>query len=111
MYTFYEIWTLLEPKAEYTNLINKCKELWESFSLDKQQEIFLKIEKKKLEKKFVDYNPLLAIRNNAIERPTRQQTLSYADYYAKFGTTEERDGWHMANPTGNKVIYIKNESL
>ena len=108
MYTFYEIWTLLEPKAEYANLINKCKELWESFSLDKQQEIFLKIEKKKLEKKFVDYNPLLAIRNNAIERPTRQQTLSYADYYAKFGTTEERDGWHMANPTGNQVIYIKN---
>ena len=107
MYTFYEIWTLLEPKAEYANLINKCKELWESFSPEKQQEIFLKIEKKKLEKKFVDYNPLLAIRNNSIERSKPQQTLSYADYYARYGTTEPRDGWHMANPTGSKVIYVK----
>ena len=107
MYTFYEIWTLLEPKAEYANLINKCKELWESFPLKKQQEVFLKIEKKKLEKKFIDYNPLLAIRNNSIERSKPQQVLSYADYYARYGTTEERDGWHMENPTGNKVIYVK----
>ena len=37
----------------------------------------------------------------------RCETLSYADYYAKFGTTEERDGWKMANPTGNKVIYVR----
>ena len=107
MVTFNEIWTLLEPKAEYANLIKKCKELWESFSPEKRQEVFLKIEKKKLEKKFVDYNPLLAIRNNSIERSKPQQTLSYADYYAKFGTTEEQDGWKMANPTGNKVIYVK----
>ena len=27
------------------------------------------------------------------------QVMSYNDYYAKFGTTEERDGWKMANPT------------
>ena len=30
-----------------------------------------------------------------------------ADYYAKYGTTSETDGWHMENPTGNKVIYVK----
>ena len=107
MYTFYEIWTVLEPKTEYANLINKCKELWESFPPEKQQEVFLKIEKKKLEKKFVDYNPLLAIRNNSIEHPKTQQTLSFAEYYARFGTTEEQGGWHMENPTGQQVIYVK----
>ena len=36
-----------------------------------------------------------------------RQTMSYAQYYAKYGTTEERDGWKMANPTGQKVIYVK----
>ena len=107
MYTFYEVWTLLEPKTEYANLINKCKVLWESFSPEKQQEVFLKIEKKKLEKKFVDYNPLLAIRNNSIERSKTRQTLSFEDYYRTFGTTEEQDGWHKENPTGNAVIYVK----
>ena len=105
MITFFETWTLLEPKAEYANLFGHCKRLWESWSADKQEEVFLKIEKKKSEHKFVDYNPLLALRNNAVERPKRTETLSFNDYYAKFGTTEERDGWHMVNPTGQRVIY------
>ena len=25
----------------------------------------------------------------------------------KEGTTEEMDGWKQANPTGNKVIYVR----
>lgn len=107
MITFFEIWTLLEPKAEYANLFGHCKQLWESWPSDKQEEVFLKIEKKKSEKKFVDYNPLLALRNNSAERPKRPQIMSYNDYYAKYGTTEERDGWKQANPTGQKVIYVK----
>ena len=40
-------------------------------------------------------------------RVSRQQTMSFADYYARYGTTEERDGWKMTNPTGNQVIYVK----
>ncbi len=107
MITFFEIWTLLEPKTEYANLFKHCKELWNSLTPEKQEQVFLKIEKKKNEHKFVDYNPLLALRNNATERSKRQEMLSYADYYARFGTTEEQGGWHMANPTGNKVIYVK----
>ena len=107
MITFFEIWTLLEPKAEYANLFGHCKQLWDSWSPEIQEEVVRKIEKKKTEHKFVDYNPLLALRNNATERPKRQLTMSYAAYYAKYGTTEELDGWHMANPTGQKVIYVK----
>ena len=37
----------------------------------------------------------------------RCQILSFNDYYARYGTTEATDGWHMANPTGNKAIYVK----
>ena len=37
----------------------------------------------------------------------RTQTLSYAEYYRRYGTTKERDGWHMENPTGQQVIYVK----
>ena len=39
------------------------------------------------------------------QRPPR--VLSYAAYYARYHTTEERDGWKMANPTGQQVIYVK----
>ena len=107
MVTFFELWTLLEPKAEYANLFHHCRTLWYSWTPEKQEEVFLKIEKKKAEKKFVDYNPLLAMRNNAAARPNRRLEMSYANYYAKYGTTEERDGWKMQNPTGQKVIYVK----
>ena len=36
-----------------------------------------------------------------------RQILSFADYYARYGTTEPQDGWRMENPTGQQVIYVK----
>ena len=106
MRTFNELWALLAPKIEYEQLKGKCRNLWDSFSPDKQDYVYSRIEKKKNRKEFVDYNPLFAIEKNSAA--PRQQEMSFNAYYAKFGTTEERDGWHMQNPTGNRVIYVKN---
>ena len=106
MSTFVHIWALLEPKLEYTNLMRTCKELWDSIPLEQQRVIYATIRKKKLEKIFVDYNPLLAIRHN-IPR-VRREVLTMAEYYERYKTTEAQDGWHMENPTGNKVIFVKN---
>ena len=41
-------------------------------------------------------------------REPRTQTLTFKEYYARFGTTLEQDGWRMTNPTGQQVIYVKN---
>ena len=106
MKLFEDLLALLQPKEEYDQLKGKCRELWNSFSPEMQESVFSRIEEKKKRKEFVDYNPLLAIRNNCLS--TAKQTLSYADYYARYGTTEPQDGWHMENPTGQKVIYVKN---
>jgi len=54
----------------------------------------------------VDYNPYYAIQKNG--NPPRQLTLTMSQYYERYNTTAETDGWHQANPTGNQVIYIKN---
>ena len=105
MKTFNELWTLLAPKIEYEQLKGKCRDLWNSFSSDKQDYVYSRIEEKKKRKEFVDYNPLLALkRTYSAPKP---QIMSFNDYYTIFGTTEERDGWKMENPTGNKVIYVK----
>ena len=77
-----------------------------NLSADMQQRIYATIRTKLEQGKFVHYDPLRALEENA--RPPRQQTLSYADYYARYHTTEPRDGWQMANPTGQKVIYVRN---
>lgn len=53
---------------------------------------------------FTQY-PLFALkRTYAAPKP---QLLSYSEYYARYGTTEEKDGWKMENPTGQKVVYVK----
>ena len=38
----------------------------------------------------------------------QHQTLSYEAYYAKYGTTEDRDGWRRVFiPEQRKTIYVK----
>ena len=49
-------------------------------------------------------NPFFFIQDFKI-RPV--MTLSFDAYYARYGTTAEQDGWHMENPTGQQVIYVK----
>ena len=109
MIPFNNLLELLEPKKEYEPVIGKCEHLWNSFSSERQDFIFRTIQEKKERKMFVDYNPLFAIQKNST--PPEPQKLSFADYYAKYGTTEEKDGWHMVNPTGNKVMYVKRNSV
>ena len=50
-------------------------------------------------------NPFFFIQDFKL-RPVK--TMSFNDYYIKYGTTEDTDGWHKVNPTGQKVIYVKN---
>ena len=106
MYTFEELWAMLKPKTDYDQLKGKCRDLWNSFSPEKQKLIFCRIEEKKKRKEFVDYNPKFAIEKNSAA--PAQQILSYNEYYSRFGTTEERDGWVRTFLSDkHKTIYVK----
>ena len=37
----------------------------------------------------------------------QEKTLSFNEYYKLYGTTAERDGWKMTNPTGNQIMYVR----
>ena len=102
---FTELWALLRQHGSSSKLETECAALWASYTPDMQQRIYESIRTKLAQGRFVHYDPLRAIRENAQAR--RQQTLSYAEYYKRYGTTEPRDGWKMANPTGQKIIYVK----
>ena len=104
MDSFDLIWQLLNPQAIYANRKRACYDMWQSFSEDKKEQIITTIKDKMAKGKFVDYNPYFAIKRNSQQQ---LQTLSFADYYARFNTTEEQGGWHMQNPTGQCVIYVK----
>ena len=110
MDTFESIWQLLSPQGEYKRRQGACRRLWGAYDIEKQRRIYAAIVEKRKRGETISPNPYFAIEDAAIglAGETRQQTLSYNDYYARYGTTEETDGWRMANPTGNQVIYVKN---
>ena len=108
MKTIDDIWQLLNPQGEFKRRRGACERLWQGYEPARQEYIYSIIAGKLQRGEFVNENPYFAIEDNAkLPHQPVMQTMSFADYYARYGTTEERDGWHMVNPTGQKVIYVK----
>jgi len=103
------MWALLKPQGEYKRRYHACARLWSGYPPEMQERIYSTISTAKEQGKAVHPNPYFAIEDTALllQRPKRTLQLSYADYYARYHTTEERDGWKMTNPTGNQVMYVK----
>ena len=110
-----DLWLLLRPSKAFDtrSRYEKCLADWSSMNEAQQRRVFRLLQAKK-EQAELNPNPYYAL-NDAMQedeqqqaRKAKSQTLSYADYYKRYGTTEERDGWKMTNPTGNQVIYVKN---
>ena len=104
---FEELWALLYKHGASARKEEGTRRFWLTLTPAEQIHVFTNISTKLREDKFVQYDPIRAIKENRPHHP-RPQTLSFADYYARYGTTEPRDGWKMTNPTGNQVIYVKN---
>ena len=98
---FNDYWLLIGGDVNFSNRKVAAEQAWNNHP-EKQEPIIRWLKKHGA---YPGRNPYFFILDFQLKR---QQTLSYADYYARYGTTEERDGWKMANPTGQKVIYVKN---
>ena len=101
MENFEVFWELFNPDPEFNNRHRACRLLWEQKG-EQQQAIleFLRSGKQRSSR-----NPYYFLADFRV-RPALQ--LSYADYYAKFGTTEEQNGWRREFlPEQQKTIYVK----
>lgn len=107
MCSFFSVWALLNPQGEYKRRYNACQRLWASYEPEMQQRVYTTLCEAMQRGERVSPNPYFAIEDTALRLQRPRATLSYADYYARYGTTEEQDGWKRINPTGEKVIYIK----
>ena len=114
--TFIEFWQLLRPSETFDTRgrFESCLAKWNRWDEAKRTRVAQQIAAKQQKGEFVHPNPYFAMDDAAQQdeiqqarSKPRRETLSYNDYYAKYGTTEPRDGWQMANPTGNKVIYVR----
>ena len=100
-----ELWAMLYDHGASERKKEGTERYWRTLSKNQQEAVFNSISRKLANGGWIQYDPIRAIKENTPK--ARKLEMSYANYYAKYGTTEERDGWKMANPTGQKVIYVK----
>jgi len=99
---FTRFWTLFQPDKEYESRRVAAEREWDKCSPNKQQAIIAWLE---THGRYKGRNPYFFIQ----DFKPRQLTMSFADYYAKYDTTEERDGWtKQFLPDQQKTIYVKN---
>ena len=86
MCNFYNLWALLRQHGSSAKKENECAQLWATFSPELQLKIFNTIKTKLEQNKFVHYDPMRAIQENA----------------------RLQDGWlRKYLPNEQKTVYIK----
>lgn len=102
MENFELFWELFNPDPEFNNRQRACWMLWEQKS---EQQRHAVIEFLRNGKQRSSVNPYYFL---ADFRDRPRQILSYTDYYGRYGTTEEKDGWvRTFLPEQQKTIYVK----
>ena len=99
-FDFETYWTKIGGDIHFANRKAATEREWNKHP-DKHQAIILWLVEHGT---YPQRNPYFFIQDFKL-RPV--QILTFAEYYARFNTTEERGGWHMQNPTGNQVIFVK----
>ena len=102
--SFDNYWTLISPSHDFDNRYDAAKAEWEAHP-EKQEPIIRWLKKHGA---YPGRNPYFFIQDWQV-KPPRRQVLSFKEYYARYNTTEERDGWkrvHLENE--QKTIYVKN---
>lgn len=98
---FNNYWTLIGGDINFADRKAAAEKAWSLCAPEKQQAI---IQWLQTHGRYPGRNPYFFILDFQLKRT---QKLTYEQYYAKYHTTLETDGWHMVNPTGNRVIYMK----
>ena len=107
MTSFDFLWKMLDEHGVIERYRGDAFDLWNTLTLQQQRATYISIRNKILAGQFVNYHPVKAIRDN-IPKPPKQKVLSYADYYARYHTDLEKDGWRRVFlPEKQKTIYVK----
>ena len=109
---FIEIWSLLAPEGEFKRREAACRRLWAGYDANLRQRIYNALSEAKAKGDIIKENPYFAIEDAALAiiklSRFRPQILSFDEYYSRYGTTEEKDGWTKKFlPEERKTIYIK----
>ncbi len=107
MTSFDFLWLMLDRHGVIERYKGDCLDLWNKYSLEQQRYIYRSIRDKISKGEFVNYHPVKAVRDNEPKKP-KIQTISADEYYRRYGTQTEHDGWKRTFlPDQQKTIYVK----
>jgi hypothetical protein len=107
---FNALWPLLYDHGASARKEEGTRRYWATLSPEQQRYVYTTISTKLREDKFVQYDPIRAIKENLPKVKKQKQILSFDAYYDIYHTTEERDGWKMVKPekAGDPPVhYVK----
>ena len=105
---FDDFWPLVENHGSVAYFHrNECEDLWGRLTPEQQLAVYNAIKRKLDSGLFVHFDPTKAVRDNLPQAP-KIQILTTDAYYARFGTTENQDGWHRVYlEAERRSVYIK----
>jgi hypothetical protein len=83
---FNQLWAILYDHGASAKKEEGTRRYWATLTPQEQRQVFTTISTKIKEDKFVQYDPIRAIKENL--RRVRSMSLSFDAYYDKFHTTE-----------------------
>ena len=103
---FDALWAMLYDHGASAKKEEGTRRYWATLTTQQQRQVFTTISTKLREDKFVQYDPIRAIKENL--RKARKQIISADEYYRRYGTQANHDGWvRTFLPDQQKTIYIK----
>ena len=105
-YLFNKLWALLYEHGASAKKEEGTRRYWATLTLHQQQAVLTTISNKLDEGKFVQFDPIRAIKENT---PKAQRLIiSAEEYYRRYGTQANQDGWvRTFLPEQQKTIYVK----
>lgn len=98
---FITFWDTYNPDVEFANRRAATELEWNKCSPEKRQAIMQWLQKHRPPK---GRNPYFFVQDFTVHR----QILSFSDYYAQFGTTEEQNGWRRVFiKEQQKTVFVK----
>jgi len=103
---FNALWAMLYEHGASAKKEEGTRRYWATLTSLQQRQVFTTISTKLREDKFVQYDPIRAIKENL--RKARRRIISAEEYYRRYGTQANQDGWvRKFIPEEHKTIYVK----
>ena len=100
MIDFNEFWNAFAPDDQFANRYYATRDLWDARSPTDQQAMLDWLRSGKNHKP----NPYFFVLDFAASK----RTMSFDDYYKRYGTTEEINGWkRVFKPEERTTVYVK----